>query len=153
MTIYHFEAGLVGLIISISWVLDSITQRTTKSYWSTATALNLLSKKATSSRWPLTGLQTTQTEQGNQSNKYSLKSSSCVVLLLNHFQSQRISPRVSQSDFVPSRVFRDAVKSDAEPVSGGPPQITSIAFEDSGKTCITAGEDDIFSYWDVLKGR
>jgi hypothetical protein len=112
-----------------------------------------LSKKAPSSRWPLTGLQATPTEQGNQSNKHSQKSYLYVVLLLNHFQSQGISPGISQSDFVPSRVFRDAVKGDAEPVSGGPPQITSIAFEDSGKTCITAGEDDIFSYWDVLKGR
>lgn len=58
-----------------------------------------------------------------------------------------------QSDLVPARIFGEAIKQDNVQVAGGPKQMTSICFEDTGRTCVTAGEDDMFTYWDVLSGK
>ncbi|KAK4683872.1 COMPASS component SWD2, partial [Tremellales sp. Uapishka_1] len=57
--------------------------------------------------------------------------------------------------FKPSKVFKDAVDhSSSGPDSDSPRlQITSIAFDDSGEKCVTAGEDDVFNLWDARKGK
>lgn len=59
-----------------------------------------------------------------------------------------------QKDFLPSRVFPDvASEKDSGMVAGGKKQIISLCFEDTGRTCVTAGEDEMITYWDVLGGK
>ncbi|GFZ43382.1 hypothetical protein JCM24511_01102 [Saitozyma sp. JCM 24511] len=63
------------------------------------------------------------------------------------------------NSFRPAKVFRDAVDANAPRVSeyyphAAPsrPQISSIAFDDSGDSCVTSGEDEAFIIWDARKG-
>ncbi|KAL1405198.1 hypothetical protein Q8F55_008823 [Vanrija albida] len=67
--------------------------------------------------------------------------------------------------FKPSRVFKDAVDnsqsqtteaSGSQPSSrpsGSPLHVTSVAFDDMGDRCVTAGEDDVFTLYDARKGK
>jgi WD40 repeat protein len=86
------------------------------------------------------------------------------VLSKEVFASPCTLPRVAlltrlQNSFRPGKVFRDAVDANAPRVSeyyphAAPsrPQISSIAFDDSGDSCVTSGEDEAFIIWDARKG-
>jgi len=52
-------------------------------------------------------------------------------------------------------VFQDAVDHDAPNPSGSGAraQIVSLAFDDAGEKCVTAGEDESFVLWDARQGR
>jgi COMPASS component SWD2 len=54
----------------------------------------------------------------------------------------------------PAKVFKDAVdpKGQNDP-SAVKPQITSIAFNDTGDRCLSAAEDDSYVLWDTVKGK
>lgn len=52
-------------------------------------------------------------------------------------------------------MFKDAVDrqaSNAQGPSAPPLQINSICFDDTGETCVTAGDDESFVFWDARKG-
>ena len=60
----------------------------------------------------------------------------------------------------PAKVFSEAVNRHDVPVSPAgsstpdvPPQIISLAFDDTGEKCLTAGEDEGFVIWDARKAR
>lgn len=67
--------------------------------------------------------------------------------------------------FKPSRVFKDAVDNSQNQVaeasgsqspsrsSASPLHVTSVAFDDMGDRCVTAGEDDVFTLYDARKGK
>ena len=58
-----------------------------------------------------------------------------------------------QGRFKPAKVFQDAVEHDTPTSTGRPPQIVSLAFDDTGEKCVTAGEDESFILWDAKQGR
>lgn len=58
-----------------------------------------------------------------------------------------------QGRFKPAKVFQDAVEHDTPTSTGQPPQIVSLAFDDTGEKCVTAGEDESFILWDAKQGR
>lgn len=47
----------------------------------------------------------------------------------------------------PAKIYKEAA------TNKGEASITSITFDDSGATCITGGEDDFFTHWDVTTGK
>ena len=60
----------------------------------------------------------------------------------------------------PSKVFPEAVNRTETAISPAGsstpavrPQILSIAFDDTGEKCLTAGEDEGFVIWDARKAR
>ncbi len=63
---------------------------------------------------------------------------------------------VKQEKLKPAKVFSDAVDHSAVDV-GNPNhkalEISSVAFDDTGERCVTAGEDDVFVLWDAKKGK
>ncbi|KAI9634438.1 WD40-repeat-containing domain protein [Dioszegia hungarica] len=58
----------------------------------------------------------------------------------------------------PARLFKDAINGKLPWVSTAhhgystKAQISSIAFDDTGNGCVTAGEDELFNWWDITTG-
>jgi len=67
----------------------------------------------------------------------------------------------SQARFAPAKVFKGHVKQPRlQPRSGPSPaddpplkEITSMCFDDSGQHCIMAGQDDLFTTFDMETGK
>jgi COMPASS component SWD2 len=60
---------------------------------------------------------------------------------------------VSQNRFKPAKVFTDAVDHGASTSAEGLPSVVSLAFDDAGERCVTAGEDESFALWDARQGK
>lgn len=61
-----------------------------------------------------------------------------------------------QQSLKPARVFSDAIDnggSGEQSTKQDPLQVSSIAFDDTGERCVTAGEDDVFTVYDARKGK
>ena len=50
-------------------------------------------------------------------------------------------------------MFHDAVDNSATNSSGEMPSVVSLAFDDAGEKCVTAGEDESFALWDARQGK
>ena len=61
---------------------------------------------------------------------------------------------MEQGRFKPAKVFHDAVDHDSpNPAGSHRAQVVSLAFDDGGEKCVTAGEDESFVLWDARQGR
>lgn len=58
---------------------------------------------------------------------------------------------MNKGRFKPAKVFQDAVDHDAP--GSHRAQVVSLAFDDAGEKCVTAGEDESFVLWDARQGR
>jgi len=71
-----------------------------------------------------------------------------------NFTVRPTHPLISlQGRLRPAKLFRDAVEKPLVSASARPISMTSVAFDDSGERCLTAGEDEAFVLWDAHKGK